>query len=92
MTCNATYFTRDGTPSHRSLPVRQLAVDFSLGDEIVYSSSKQFISVEQLPHPIECDFYHTRPIYNLGEKLDENVEMRVRGCLNRQKEKKKKRR
>ena len=45
MTCNATYFTRDGTPSHRSLPVRQLAVNFSLGDEIVYSSSKQFISV-----------------------------------------------
>lgn len=52
MTRNATYFIRDGTPSHRSQPVHQLAMEFSLGEEIVYSSSKQFISVEQLPHPI----------------------------------------
>jgi hypothetical protein len=63
-------------------------------EEIVYRSSERIACVKQLQHSIEYGFYETRyekSVRNLEEELGKNVGMRVRGCLNRQKEKKRKR-
>ena len=58
----------------------------TVGNENVYSSSEQITSAEQLKNPIQCGFYHTKSIRNLEEKLSRNVQIRVRGGLNRKKE------
>lgn len=56
---------------HRNLH----AIVETIGSENVYSSSEQITSAEQFKNPIQCDFYHTKSIRNLDEKLDRSIEV-----------------